>query len=435
LTQGATDPSGAGASATLKVYPASNYYAVAYLKVPPNVSGNNFQVEATKCKADGTVLDKKVLNLSSVFTTWKRVYVERDKMFRRGGLLYEDAIVNDTSLVLYKNADDTRWDNLSPGDKVSIFDTGTPYEDPHDDAYVGTITDNYGSGTPHQVLVSLVTTSGGSTPYQVCRTYTASPVGSGYMPDFTRGASAGAGVIYSTVSMNGGTITDTSTNQINGIGSAFYDADMRAVERTFVDGDVQVIGQNNGMCAVPFMPQAWFDNPDPFAAPRFSQIWFCNKNPWPSPNQHLNTAQNYFHLVGASSHGGGTGSSYPESDYSYIYRQRIQDGCTGCSAEEIDNCTKETTNHEQAHQFRINSCDSDFHDSNMAWCGNFGGACVNPTLGYEYCIMHGYDTHYWTMRGDGIFYFDCDDLAGTGPECGIPDCSMGTSIRTDINPE
>lgn len=56
-----------------------------YLKVPAQYGGDNFQVEVTKCKPDGTVLPQRVVSLSPVYTSWKRVFVERDKMFRRGG--------------------------------------------------------------------------------------------------------------------------------------------------------------------------------------------------------------------------------------------------------------------------------------------------------------------------------------------------------------
>ena len=78
--------------------------------------------------------------------------------------------------------------------------------------------------------------------------YHASPL------DFSSGKSSAVGVINSA----DGLIYDTAINQINGTGSAFYDADMWDIEQPFDDAFVEFIAPRSGMGAVPYMPQEWF---------------------------------------------------------------------------------------------------------------------------------------------------------------------------------
>ena len=93
---------------------------MAYLTVPAQGSGNNFQVEITKCDPSGNVLPNRVCGLSGLYTTWKRIYVERDHMFRRGGIIYAPDNLNGdnlipagrTSLYMYKGPSGTQIDNL-----------------------------------------------------------------------------------------------------------------------------------------------------------------------------------------------------------------------------------------------------------------------------------------------------------------------------------
>ncbi|MCX7830244.1 MAG: hypothetical protein N2445_04200, partial [Acidobacteria bacterium] len=132
------------------------------------------------------------------------------------------------------------------------------------------------------------------------------------------------------------------------------------------------------------------------------------------------------------------GQSIRESDVSYIFRGTIESECIySCTHEEKERCTRETTNHEIAHQFGVNSL-CNWHCSNNSWCGDSGGECANPNYGYEWCIMHPYGGDaqlYWDMRKDGIYKMDCDDLAGQYSGCGLGNCSNGISVRTDEDPE
>ncbi len=73
--------------------------------------------------------------------------------------------------------------------------------------------------------------------YTLAHDYSASVSFSGTW-NFSTGRSAGVGVIAN----SSGIPYDTSPNQINGTRSAFYDADMRAIQRTFNDGYVEFLG-------------------------------------------------------------------------------------------------------------------------------------------------------------------------------------------------
>ncbi len=391
---------GSGATTTPLIgYPDSNFNLTAYLKVPARYSGDNYQVEVTKCALGNppTPLPQRIPALSSVYTSWKRVYVERHRMFRRGGLLFSNAAMNDTSVTIYRNPDDTRWDNLNPNDKIAIFDTATPYEGPHDEAYVGTIT-QVGSSVPHQMLVTLVTTPGGSTPYPLNYAYTASPPDpTTHWPTFAAptppaGTCAGMGVIYSTVqdpSGSGKTITDTDSNQINGTGSAFYDADMRDIEQPFDDAYVEFMGLRSGMGALPYLAPSFFGGfqmasggtcSQPVIEPipgydfiprhKFAWIWFANKG-----------LSNYIWLGGAGQTAqldscpacGDPQKPFPQyfglttADQleSFVHVGGIGQVCP-TAAQEVNAC-QETTNHELGHDYRVNPTNAARHDNRCAW--------------------------------------------------------------------
>jgi hypothetical protein len=201
---------------------------------------------------------------------------------------------------------------------------------------------------------------------------------------------------------------------------------------------VEVLAPREGMGAVPYVGQEWFSAPSNVnALLSFHQLWFANKNPQGNPR--FNNPHNYFHLMGASrknvDQGVLTGYSFDFSDVSFIFLESIRAGCPSCSGSELVLYGQETVDHELAHQFRVNGCDSGGHDQNNAWCGDAGGSCVKPALGSQYCLMHSYDSNSNAMRTSGVNRLDCDDLAGQGPSCGIPACAEGISVRTDTDPE
>jgi len=95
-----------------------------YLKVPARYSGDNFQVEIIKCDATGTPLPQRVAAMSSIYTSWKRIFVERDSMFRKGGVLAEH-YHPDTCAGAGLPCDQIRvyeWTNVQPDDWIVVFD-------------------------------------------------------------------------------------------------------------------------------------------------------------------------------------------------------------------------------------------------------------------------------------------------------------------------
>ena len=339
-----------------------------YLKVPARYAGDNFQVEVTRIDPKtGQPIPNQTPELSQVFTGWKRAFTERDHMFRRGGLLHDNAAAGNSTILLYKLPNDTRWDNLQVGDKIAIFDTASPFEGSHDEAYIGTINDMAGTPTPpapHQVALSLVTTRGGSTAYTLTRAYTASPPATSYYPDFSLGNSAGVGVVNS----NDGQITDTTPYQINASNSCFYDPDMRDIYQPFTDAFVEFIAPTDGMGAVPYISNTVSDfyvitpaqggsEPGKTRRRQFQQLWFKNKD-----------TTNYLHLIGSR------GENYPASDvggftwrwslYTFIYQETLAQ----VEPTFLVEYEKMVNDHEFGHQFRTNECASSGHDTRPAWC-------------------------------------------------------------------
>jgi hypothetical protein len=425
----------------LNITPDSTGTATFYLKLPPRYAGDNWQVEVTKKSAGGVTIPNKIPSYSAIFTGWKRVFVEKDRMFRRGGLLAVDAAQGQSSLYVAKRWDavNSTWvraESLEVNDKVAVFDTGSPFEGAHDEGCIIGLDPTNDSTRWIVVTLGTLQCQGGFT---LGRDYSCSVDTAGAWVFAVGTRSAALGVIHS----QDGTIADTATNQVNGTGSAFYDADMRDIAQPFDDAFVQLIALRSGSGAVPYMPQEWFSaTGNDTTLRQFHQLWFQNKSPMDPPNAEFNNPHNYFHLVGASSAttldglSWVNGFTYKLSDISYIFIGSINAQCGSCSAAQKANHAQETTAHELAHQFGVNSCDSEKHDLNNAWCGSTGGTCDNSTIGYEYCIMHSYNATYSIpMRTDGICHLDCDDLESQGAACGIPACSNGTSIRTDTDPE
>lgn len=433
---------GSGATTTPLIgYPDASFNLTVYLKVPARYSGDNYEVEVTKCAlgTPPTPLPQRIPFLSSAYTSWKRVWVERDHMFRRGGVIFAPDDTHMTipagisSFQVFKGPSGALLDNLVAGDKIAIYDASRPFEGPHEEAYVGTI--DRTSSTDY-AIVSLVTQRTGGTTYITQFSYTASPKDATHYPDFSKGSSAGFGVVNS----NDGLVYDTASNQMNGTGTAFYDADMRGIQQPFDDAYVEFYALRSGMGAVPYLPRAWFDAASNDSAKWFHQMWFKNKNPDPVTLQD-NLPNNYFHLIGASMNVAGTppayvnGFTFAESNICYIFLDSILGQCSSCTPAQLRNHYQETADHEFAHQFNVNSCNGLGHDSNYAWCGS-GGPCSNSAYGFEYCIMRNYVAGVsLDMRTDGIAKLDCDDIAAPVPACSVPSCAQGISVRTDTDPE
>ncbi len=363
----------------INVTPSTSYpyQATFYMKLPPRYSGDNWQVEVTRKNLSGSIVANQVCTYSAVFNGWKRVFVERDKMFRRGGLLFAhdetDNVYssNISTVYIYKNSDGSQWDNLNIGDKIALFDSTTPYENwNHDECYVGDIDR---SSCPDYAIVYL-TLSDLSTPYTTKCSYTASPWvnSTDKYPDFSLGSSAGIGVVYSTTVIDGQIVDDIYGNQINGAGSAFYEADMQEIEKTFNDAYVQFVGLRSGMNVAPYLHFA--TEPAYALLNNYQRIWYGNKD-----------KTNYLHLVGAEKY-------YEGSDYAgfalFDPSTNLEQGCSFVCVKLIET-TKPTytsewiqyaTVHEKSHNFSIYG-----YDQNTYHCENV--ARTPPEDGQE-CIMN-----------------------------------------------
>ena len=412
-------------SLEIDVTPSTSYpyQATFYMKLPPRYSGDNWQVEVRKKNLSSGIVANQICTYSAVFNGWKRVFVERDKMFRRGGLLAVDfnkstCGSNCNQVVLYN------WANVVKDDVVVVFDELSPYETKGEVKVVADDPVDNGDGTMTVTLDSNLTAD---CYYRSTVTGTPPDI----YPDFGNGHSAGVGVIHSADLE----IYDTSSNQINGTGSAFYEADMRAIKETYDDAYVEFVGLRNGMGAVPYLPQSWFDwafADEQLRIPPalFSHIWFENFIPGEG-TPPIAVPHNYFHLVGASFVSGMAGASQPVDDYCYIFSGNILSYAQ--TYDQNMHTIRYTDNHELAHQFDVNSCPSSEggHDTpiRMAWCwddNTCGTGCAEcPAV----CVM------YSSVPNDdaknGVIRFCVEDLFLGDPNCE----SRPGAIRKEADPK
>lgn len=364
-----TNPTGSDASTTpLKVLPDGSGVAYCYLKVPPNVSGNNFQVEMTKCNRQQTPLSQRISDLSPIYTTWKRVFVERDKMFRKGGLLFEDfdtgtCSPNCNKIKVYD------WSNVADQDSIVVFDETSTYEKA--DREVVTVVGAPVPGPPNSGYMTATLSANLTKNYFATSNDGLSPP----KPNFTNGHSGGVGVTSG---------CDASTNQINASNSCFYDADMRDFQQPFGDAFVEFIGQASGMGAVPYISNSvatfYVDtsgggNTEPGKTMRrnFQYLWFQNKD-----------TNNYLHLLGVR------GPDFPASGvvgfsrrwalYTFIHDETILQYQPNASLRAKFERT--VNDHEHGHQFRVNDCTGQ-HDTRPAWCND----PPNTSCSDQPCLM------------------------------------------------
>ena len=424
------DPTVSGSTATF------------YFKLPPRYAGDNWQVLVQKRKADGTLISDKKPCISSVFAGWKRVYVEKDRMFRRGGLLAVDAPQGQSSVYVAKTWDATnsKWvrvDNLAMNDKVAVFDTGSPVEGAHDEGCI--IGLNPTDDATRWIVVTLgnLQCQGGFT---LTHDYSCSVDTSGTWTFATGTRCAALGVIQS----NDGAITDTSENQINGTGSAFYDADMRNAWQPFDDAFTQFVFRPQGSGAIPYLPPSFFDAitldtgdcTNPVTAQKagydfspwykFGYMWFSHHQQpnwiWlagavtPAPIIYQNAPcpnpgcpSNYLPEIW-----GYTASQYAES---FVFTGAIESYCP--DEPYLSHAVQGTTNHELGHEFNVDPSFVGNHCNHCDWktdgaqlCATFFTACSTST---SMCLMDGQRERWSTTH-----YFDRNEL-----ECGDPACPNG----------
>jgi hypothetical protein len=332
-----------------------------------------------------------------VYTAWKRVYVERDRMFRRGGVLYQSyGSTLDcggegqpacscggagqppccgtagqppcNQIVVYD------WTNASDGDTIVVFDETQTYESGGETRTITAIAHN-GSGLKTLTLNAplahnyLASGDDGQNPPH---------------PTFANGHSAGFGVTHSA----DGQVTDPSANQLNGPGSAFYDADLRDVKQPFTDAYVEVLAPREGMGAVPYVGPATGIYASGSAGRSlrafFSSAWFQN-----GPIE----GNNYIHLVGVCGEDAGLlgGDTLPEDKESMIFVETWQKKYPNPAVAAM--VIRAATDHELVHQFYVNACAvaedcskqaaANHHDFRPRWTATTAGcpaANANPCL-------------------------------------------------------
>lgn len=181
---------------------------------------------------------------------------------------------------------------------------------------------------------------------------------------------------------------------------------MRGMDLAYNDGFVEFFAPRDGMSVTPYLGPRWIlvaVAPDWWRD--FGKAWSNGSSP----------GSNYFHLLGTSKDQDDDnvtfwGFSDSDEDYIYVFRESCE--ATGRveskTADQVQSFTRDTTIHELAHQWDLNCCAADAHDSRDAWCST-----EIPCLG-EGCVMHsGHHDFNW----DDVVRFCTEDLFGTDPEC------------------
>lgn len=415
-----TTPTGTPATTQTVTTDSSTGNALVYLKVPARYSGDNFQIAVHKCDYANVCSASKISYLTNIHTSWKRVYVERDKMFRQGGLLKTGAAAGSLTANVFI------WANLpacgselgaSPCYQIALLDSTNTYEGPHDEPYVGWVTtDIDGDAVLH--LVNADKTDFGSPPGSGLKySYIASPY-----PTFAdvngnpSGNSAGIGVL---------TACDLDPNQINGE-SCFFEGDLRNIEQPFGDALVQYLAPRSGMSVLPFTPPNLFSAAATAIDAAFSQIWYSHFVAG-TGIPPLAQPHDYFHLMGANrtTDHGLTNAGY---DFTYVFVGSIEDSSGANSSPHI----KADTAHENGHDFEVNPCSVDpGHDMRLAWCDSASHCGLGGAV-EERCLMYSPNTI--NQVEDGVDYFDADDLLYGDPTCAPGNPTPG-AIRTDADPQ
>lgn len=354
---------------------------------------------------------KNINACSPTFTAWKRAYLEKDRMYRGGGLLFDDYIVGTNQLVVYE------WTNVMPGDTIVVFDERQLSFDSQ------TVTSVTAGPTGAKVITLLGVLSNTHTYLSADRDASPSP-----RALFTNLHSAGLGV--------------TAVPNPPQARLGLYEADTSNFWMPFDEGFVSLWERPDGAQELPFLALEFFDTVDPVqpnARAYFSQLWFKNfESAGAGP---VDAAHNYFHLMGVSKRTGEAGIAQTSYDYAYVFVQSIED--FGHIPVQTRNHIRATSAHEIGHQFFLNTCTTlancgtppppDFgtHDYRPWWLYPGVTGCPNP----EACLMDP-GGQLVSTKLDGIDHFCFEDLLPGDPNCtGPPGTeSRDTSIRRGADP-
>jgi hypothetical protein len=409
-----------------------------FLKVAGGQSGDNYRVVATKQNC--SVSPNRIEFVSPLYTAWKRVFLEVDSMFRRGGFLAAAALAGTDEVVVAAtpllDGGSLRADGIQVGERVAIFDVNSPFEGEHDEACVATASEGFNeadAGIINAVRLRLQQCDGSA--FALSRSYTASVVGGRY--DFTTGEMAAVGVVSRIP--DGGVLK-----------SSFFQADVRNLQQPYDDGFVEFFAVDTGAGAVPYLPSQWFE--DNLAAvlktPRtsnayddFSRRWFTNYSIGDRKLPGEGATRGVFHLVGVSAAGqdllGLATADGP--NWSYVYAASIEQVVPpSTNPAEAARVSQNVTAHEIGHLFKLNPSAmgggvGGSHDLRPAWCDN-ANACGHAHIrdaGTSYpCLMR--PTVFPLFPVD---HFCRDDLKLGDPNAGLDDAGLRLgSIRGTQNP-
>ncbi|UCF81155.1 MAG: IPT/TIG domain-containing protein [Acidobacteriota bacterium] len=279
------------------------------LYITDRYAGDNYKIQASFepfAGDDPPNPGTRIKAESGTITAWKRIYVERDDMYRRGGMLFSDFTPDGDSLPDTIQVETGH--NLIVGDGIDIFDADHPVEMfAHEAATIQTITPDTGFDS---VALDV-------------------DLQQGYNAGFA-GGDKGAGV---------------------GVPSTgFYKADAGLLHDTYGEVFVEYLFPDAGRGAVPYRPSFVLADLTPFR-----DIWFSNQ-----------TKANYLFLVGGTERSDNPlskGTSHDGKELNFVWIKRIE-----ASAADAPAANRDVVCHEFGHQFGVNPEDSLGHDLNDAWC-------------------------------------------------------------------
>ena len=386
------------------------------LNTTDRYAGDNYIVQASY--DDWTSAATKALAQTGVITGWKRLYIEKDRMYRRGGLLFEDFNTSTCG----SNCDKIKlydWANVANGDSVIIFDEVTTAESGGE---TRTIVAPPAPGPPGSGYITVALNAALSKNYYATDNDGASPPA----PIFSNDHCAGIGV--------------PSTS--------YYDADLSSMWQTYNDGFTQYWVPPDIAGATPYLDDQihFYDYYVPGSTPptidaqaaanrlAFEGIWGPRGLWYNSP---------YIYLLGCRGHSftAGTftaGYTDATNNYSYIYIETVESWGTGqgFTSSQIAQAVQTNVVHEIGHQFFTNVCTDLLdcggsadrygkHDYRGWWYyGGTGCPSANP------CIMYPSIPNPPTP----VNRFCIDDLLLGDPNCSSTPPPRRGAVRTEEVP-
>ena len=440
----ASSPTSGSWSRCLAVTADASGVATVYLQTS-SAGGDNYRLEASFGTFDPTCDDPSaafVWNVSPLYTVWKRIFVEHDFMFQKGGFLWADAPAG-ASEILVAKLYPIRSDGLSVGDRIAIFDVDHPYDGAHDTACISSITDR---SVDQFVTFALDDCSGAVKTLAFDYSASASIFGPGGL-DLSGGGSAAVGRLPHDPA------APFSFDEY------FYGADLSNIQTPYDEAFIEFVAPPSGSTAVPCIPYQWFNlwltdtsHIDPNVLLNliwFSTKWFKHYIPgtifpgYPDvPSPH-----NYIHLIGATrlpptvqppKDGSGTptygynfGLSANLYDWSYVFVQGIMESVFPQPTWTPYAWMKFASEHELGHQWELNGCGTNGdHDTWTTWCDPAGcGRGPGPQLLSS--LMK------YPLDNPGFYTYDrftYSELLGGDAACGLTPRAKQHTLRLAPDP-